>query len=67
MFAINTSIARRIKKTPFEVVFGQTPSMDEDACRSVVSQVTNQQSDEPQETNEDKNNVLEENLLFDVA
>jgi hypothetical protein len=67
MFAINTSIARTINKTPFEVVFGQTPRMDEDTWRSVVSQVKNQQSDEPQEMNDDKNDVLEENLPVDVA
>lgn len=67
MFALNTSIALTINKTPFEVVFGQTRSMDEDAWISVVSPVTNQQSDEPQETNDEKNHVLVESLPFDVA
>lgn len=67
MFAINTSIARTIKKTPFEVVFEQTPRMDDDAWRSVVSQLTKQQSDETHETNDDKSDLLEENLPLDVA
>ena len=67
MVAINTSIARTINKTPFEVVFGQTPRMDEDAWRSVVSQAKNQQLDESRETNDDKNEVFEENLPIDVV
>ena len=33
MYAINTSIAKSINKTPFEIVFGQRPRTEDDAWR----------------------------------
>ena len=37
MLAINTSIAKSINKTPFEVVFGQYPRADDDIWKSIFN------------------------------
>ncbi len=46
MFAINTSIARTINKTPFEVVFGQKPRTDDYASKCIEVQLKNKQTND---------------------
>jgi len=43
MFAINTSVSRTIKKTPFEIVFGQQPRTDDHAWKCIETQLRNKQ------------------------
>jgi hypothetical protein len=57
MFAINTSIARTINKTPFEVVFGQRPRADDYVWKSIEGQLKNKQT---------KDVVYEEDLPDDI-
>lgn len=59
MFAMNTSIARTINQTPFEVVFGQQPRIDDDVWNCIKSHLTDKQHDEPNYI------ILEEDLPAD--
>ncbi|CAF4625883.1 unnamed protein product, partial [Rotaria sp. Silwood2] len=58
MLAINTSIAKSINKTPFEVVFGQHPRTDDDIWKSIVN---HQQQDDTNKI------ILDEDLPDDIA
>ncbi|CAF5046794.1 unnamed protein product [Rotaria sp. Silwood1] len=60
MFAMNTSIARTINQTPFEVVFGQQPRMDDHVWKCIESHLKDKQYDEPSHI------ILEEDLPSDI-
>ncbi|CAF2943804.1 unnamed protein product [Rotaria sp. Silwood2] len=57
---MNTSIARTINQTPFEVVFGQQPRMDDHVWKCIKSHLKDRQHDEP------NHNILEEDLPADI-
>ena len=57
MYAINTSIAKSINKTPFEIVFGQHPRTEDDAWKKILR---HQQQSDPDAI------FLEEDLPDDV-
>ena len=57
MYAINTSIAKSINKTPFEIVFGQHPRTEDDAWKKILR---HQQQSDPDAI------LLEEDLPDDV-
>ncbi|CAF2057370.1 unnamed protein product [Rotaria magnacalcarata] len=60
MFSINTSVARTINQTPFEVVFGQQPRTDDYTWKCIVAHLKN---NEPVESNYV---ILEEDLPADI-
>ncbi|CAF1159335.1 unnamed protein product [Rotaria magnacalcarata] len=60
MFSINTSVARTINQTPFEVVFGQQPGTDDYTWKCIVAHLKN---NEPVESSYV---ILEEDLPADI-
>ena len=60
MFAMNSSIARTSNQTPFEVVFGQQPRMDDHVWKCIKSHLKDKQHDEPNHI------ILEEDLPADI-
>ncbi|CAF1613728.1 unnamed protein product [Didymodactylos carnosus] len=65
MFAINTSVARTTKQTPFEIVFGQQPRLDEHAWKCIEAQMKNKYSNDKKQPDNGLV-IFEEDLLADV-
>ena len=58
MLATNTSIAKSINKTPFEIVFGQRPRTDDDSWKSIFNH---------QQQGDMNKIILEEDLPDEIA
>ncbi|CAF1157431.1 unnamed protein product [Didymodactylos carnosus] len=67
MLAINTSIAKTTKKTPFEMVFGQQPRSDEDFWKRIQQKMKKNDDNNSAISDIEKGIMLEENLPLDVA
>lgn len=66
MFAINTSIARTINQTPFEVVFGQQPRVDNEIWEKLQFQLKERRSGDDPQSDHQSHVMLEEDLPADV-
>lgn len=55
MFSINSSVSQNTKKTPYEMVFGQSPRHDEVFWKEVFEQAANQ--------SETLNNTVDEETI----
>ncbi|CAF4388668.1 unnamed protein product [Rotaria magnacalcarata] len=60
MYAVNTSVARTINQTPFQVVFGQQPRTDDYTWKCIEAHLKNKKQDEENYI------MLEEDLPVDI-
>ncbi|CAF1377457.1 unnamed protein product, partial [Didymodactylos carnosus] len=67
MLAINTSIAKTMKKTPFEMVFCQQPRSDEDFWKCIQQQMKENDANNSAISDIENGIMLEENLPLDAA
>jgi hypothetical protein len=66
MFAINTSVAKATKQTPFEIVFGQQPRSDDQARQSIVAEIRNSHLKVDKQNNDGKYVIFEEDIPNDI-
>ncbi len=66
MFAINTSVAKVTKQTPFEIVFRQQTRSDDQAWQSIVADIKNNHLQVGKQNNDGNYVIFEEDIPNDI-